>query len=287
MKSEALHYRESKAGVFARCMLDALDVFRDPRAWLFALPQIVASALLLGGLLHFHRTPLNVLWAPLIRAIAEENALHYPQFFRELPLVFFVLESAVFWLLLPVGWAAFVHALPRLFREAPPEVEEDLRAARSRALRVWGGALAASALQISAAIFIGRLSTSDVAESPRLFSVAQLISFVVITLVQVLGAYVIPAIMLGNRSFLGAWVRSWELVSRSFLATTAFVLVPRLPEVPLHFVIARLPEYWGKLDPGSVGPLLAARGFVTVAGTFVAIAALTRFYLHVYGEDDS
>jgi hypothetical protein len=287
MKSEALHYRESKAGVFSRCMLDALDVFRDPRAWLFALPQILASALLLGGLLHFYRTPLNVLWAPLVRAIAEENALHYPQFFRELPLVFFVLESALFWLLLPVGWAAFVHALPRLFREVPPQIKDHLYASRNRALRVWGGAFAASALQICAAVFIGRLSSSDVAESPRLFYVAQLISFIVITLVQVLAAYVIPAIMLNNLSFADAWVRSWELVTRTFWATTAFVLVPRLPEVPLHFVIARLPEYWGKLDPGSVGPLLAARALVTIAGTFLAFAAITRFYLHVYGEDDS
>jgi hypothetical protein len=152
---------------------------------------------------------------------------------------------------------------------------------------VWAGAFAASVLQISAALFIGRLSSSDVAESPRLFYIAQLISFVVITLVQVLGAYVIPAIMLGNLSFAGAWVRSWDLATRSFWATTAFVLAPRLPEIPIYLVIGRLPEYWGKLDPGSVGPLLGARALVTIAGTFVTIAAISRFYLHVFGEENS
>lgn len=287
MKSETLDYRQSKAGLFARCLLDALDLFRYPKAWLFALPQVLASALILAGLLQFYRSPLNVFWAPVVRAIAGENALHYPRFFRDAPLVFSALEAAAFWLLLPIGWAAFIHALPRLFWDGRPRWKTNLRAGRGRALRVWGGALPLAAIQIGAALFIGQLLSGDVAESPRLFQIAQLLSFGAITMVQVLAGFVIPAIMLGNLSLGSAWARSWALATRSFWTTMAFVLLPRLPEIPIHFVIARLPEYWGRLDPDSVGPLLAARVLVTILGTMMTIAATSRFYLHVCGEEDS
>ena len=287
MKSETLDYRESKAGIFARCLLDALDLFRTPKAWVFALPQVIASGLLLAGLLEFHRSPLNLYWAPVVRAIAGENALHYPRFFRDAPLVLSALEAAAFWLFFPIGWAAFVHALPRLFWGASPRFGMNLGPGRRRALRVWAGALPLAAIQVGAALFIGQLRTGDVAESPRLFYVAQLLSFGAMTMVQVFGAFVIPAIMLGNLSLGSAWARSWALTTRSFWTTTAFVLLPRLLEIPIQFMIARMPEFWGKLDPDSVGPLLAARIFITILGTMMTIAATSRFYLHVCGEEDS
>ena len=286
MKTEAIHFRHSKTGIFVRCLLDALDLLRSPHAWTFALPQAFASAAILGGLLYFHRSPLNFLWAPVVLAIAGEDALHYPQFFRELPHIFSVLEAGASWLLLPLGWAAFVHVLPSVFWDAAPHVGRSLRAGTRRALRIWGGALPAAAIQIGAALFIEQMRMSDIAESPRLFYVAQLASFGLITLVQVLSAYVIPSIMLGNLSWPDAWIRSWALATRNFWITSAFILIPRLPEIPIRLFMARLPGYWDKLDPDSVGPLLGARVLVTLAGIFLTLATTSRFYLHVFGEED-
>jgi hypothetical protein len=287
MNTEALRLRHSKAGLFWRCVLDALDLLRNLHAWLFVLPQASASMAILTALLHFHRSPGNLIWEPVIRAIAGEAALHYPHFFRELPFVYSVLEAAVLWLLFPVGWAAFIHALPRLFHDLPPGVKESLRAGRKRGRRVWCGLLPIAAIQIGGLLLFGQLRTSDIAESPRLFTIAQAITFCVITLVQVLGAFVIPSIMLGNLSVPNAWMRSWEMVTRSFWTTGAFVLLPRLAEIPIRLAIARLPQFWGRLDPDSVGPLLAARILVALAATFLTLAATSRFYLHLYGEEDS
>jgi hypothetical protein len=270
-----------------RCVLDALDLLRNPHAWVFVLPQAAASMALLTALLYFHRSPGNLFWEPVVRAIAGETALHYPRFFRELPFVHSVLEAAVFWLLFPIGWAAFVRALPWLFHDVPPHVKESLGAGRERGLRVWCGLLPFAAIQIGSLVLFGQMRTSDIAESPRLFTIAQAISFCVITLVQVFGAFVIPSIMLGNLSVPSAWVRSWEMVTRSFWTTAAFILLPRLAEIPVRLVIARLPEFWARLDPDSVGPLLAARILVTLAVTFLTLAATSRFYLHLYGEEDS
>jgi hypothetical protein len=287
MNTEALRLRHSKAGLFWRCALQALDLLRNLRAWLFVLPQAAASMALLTALLYFHRSPGNSLWEPIVRAIAGEGALHYPRFFRELPFVYSVLEGAVLWLLFPIGWAAFIHALPSLFHDVAPGVKESLRAGRERTLRIWCGLLPIAGIQILGLLLSGQMRTSDIAESPRLFTIAQSISFCVIALVQVLGAFVIPSIMLGNLSVPSAWVRSWEIVTRSFWTTAAFILLPRLLEVPVRLAIARLPEFWARLDPDSVGPLLAARILVTLAATFLTLAAISRFYLHLYGEDDS
>ena len=57
MNTEALHLRHSNSGIFVRCMLDALELLRNPRAWVFVLPQAAMSAALLAGLLQFHRSP--------------------------------------------------------------------------------------------------------------------------------------------------------------------------------------------------------------------------------------
>jgi len=287
MKTSALEFHQSKSGVFARCVGDALGILRDLRAWIFLLPQALVSGALLAGLIHFHLSPGNLLWVPIVRAIAGEDALHYPRFFRELPLVFSVLEAFAAWAVFSIGWAAFVRALPRLFSESPLDLRRSAGAALRRAPRIWGGLLPAFAIQIVALILVEQLRTSDIAESPRRFQFAQLASFGVISLVQILTAYVIPAIMLGDLSLREAWARSWSLSTRSFWTTTAFVILPRLPEIPIRFVLANLPALSDRLDPDTAGPLLGARVLASMAGVLLTAAATSRLYLHLYGEKRS
>ena len=284
MKTSALEFHHSKSGVFARCMGDALDILRNPRAWIFALPQALLSGALLAGLIHFHRSPANLLWVPIVRALAGEDALHYPRFFRELPVVFTVLETAAAWAIFSIAWAAFVRALPRLLAEMPLSLGASVRAALHRAPRIWGGLLPAAAIQIVALLLVEQLRASDIGESPRRFQVAQLASFGVIGLVQILTAYVFPAIMLGNLSLRESLSRSWSLSTRSFFTTAAFVFLPRLPEIPIRFLLANLPSFSDRLEPDTAGPLLGARVIVSMVGLLLTLAATSRLYLHLHGE---
>jgi hypothetical protein len=276
----------SKAGVFARCAFEALLLLRNPRALLFFLPQALLLGSLLGGLMHFHLASLSPVWVPIVQRIAGEDALHYPRFFEELPAVYGALEAIVLGVACSLGWAAFVHALPRLFEGDAPHARASARAALRRTPAVWAVFVPLALLQAGALVFVEHLRGEDIADSPRLFGLAQLVCSGVVLLPQILTLYVLPSLMLGKQSVFRALALSISLATRNFWTTAGFILVPRLAEAPIRAFTQNLPSWYGIIDPDATGLLVALRALISVAAMLLTLAASGRLYLHAFGGAD-
>ncbi len=285
MKTSALDLRLPKAGVFVRAGHEALALGRNPAALSFFVPQIVFLGFVVAAFASFHRAPQSVLLAPFVERVAGPRALHYPDLFERLPWIVSVAEAACAGAFFAFGWAAFLRATPAFFSGRRPDVKSCWRAARDRGARVAGVAIPLAALHLGALLQFEALRAGELGESPRLLQFAEAASFGVVLLARVLSAYALPAILLSDLGLGAAFARSWATATRNRWTTAAFVSIPRVAEVPLREVTARLPDWYASVNPEASVGLVLARTVVTTLGTGATLAALARLYLHLYGSE--
>jgi hypothetical protein len=249
----------------------------------FFAPQALVAGTFLAALANFHRAPISAVLVPVVRALAGDDAAHYPQFYVELPILFDSLGALAHGFISALGWTAFLVAVPDLFGHEEPDGGDAWRKARRLLPRVWAVTVPLALLQWVAALVVLGLERGSLGESPRMMSVAQFAAFAVVSLAQILSAYALPAIVLGGLSASRAWARSWSLSTHHFLITTGFVLAPRLLEIPVRRAIEEIPSFWESVDPESVVGALALLAAVSIAATLVSLGALARFHLHKFG----
>lgn len=286
MRSSSLDLRLSRVGIFVRAGLEALGLLQRPKTLVYFAPQAIVGLLLVATLAIFPRAPGTALLAPILRVLGGERALHYPGLFERLPFLFSILEAGLNGLLFAFGWAAFVRATPSLFLREPVIASESWSAVRSRWKTVLALSLPPAALHVASLGVFDEVRRAGLGESPRLLQIGEIAAFAVVALGRVVTAYTLPAAFLSDISVKRAYARSWTLATRNFRMTAAFTLLPRILEVPLRNLARDLPRWSDSIDPESCAPLVGLRFLATTIGTAVSLAALARFYLHVFGSDE-
>jgi hypothetical protein len=286
VKDASDELRLSKAGIFVRCLLEGADLLRRPAALAFFVPQVLVAGALLLGFASFHRAPLSAVFVPAVGALGGEPAVHYPQFYADLPRIFETSTHAFLAVVLTTGWLAFLIATPDLFLRQPVEMRRAWALARRRTTRAWAVTLPVAAVQLLASVVILQLMRAPLGESPRLLSAAEAAAFGVTGLAQVLAAHALPAIALSGLSAAQAWARSWTVLTRNLVATSGFVLAPRVLELPVRGAIDQLASWQRTVDPEAVVPLLGALILASTAATLVTLGSLARFALHHFGQEE-
>jgi hypothetical protein len=278
--------RLPKSGILVRCILEASSLLANPRSFGFFLPQITLSGFLLLALASFHRLPLSIGLVSLVRTLSGEDAVHYPQFFMDMPKIFDTIAGVVNAAVSSIGWTAFLAATPQLFANERPRSADAWRKAWQRIASIEGVVLPVAVVHTWCAIVVAQLGRGHMADSPRMMTLAASSGFAVVALAQILAAYALPAVAIGGLSARQAWVRSWHLATRNFGITAGFVLGPRLAEVPVRMIAAGLPSWWSSIEPETIVPVWGGFVLVSVASTMVTLGSLSRFYLHRIGPHE-
>lgn len=272
--------RTSGWGVYLQSLLESFGLLRRSEVWMFFLPQFASGWGVLLLLTFFTVLPMSGSLANVLEIFGGDRASHYPEHFWQLPYVVSALEPPLWAIFAGWGWVAFLKSTPALYMNESVEV----RAQFQEAFRSPGGTLLITLLpallHFGVLFGMGALSSSDLAESPRLYRVVEMAGLTFVGLVRVILGYALCSWVFNGRNAFSAVAESWRLTTRGIWGTAALVFVPRILEIPFRFVTERLPEYALKVDPEWTAVVLAGRILFSTIGTMIALGAVARYYLH-------
>lgn len=249
-----------------------------PTLWAPALVLGACELAVIGCLWWFAHPALSWAAAPLLRAVAGEQALHYPNLFRLLPDLYARADLVLGSLLAPVLIGAATLLFAARFQGRTVALGDSLGRAGRRAgsLILVNLPLNLLLLALSYGLpwWLALRGSAGLARS--LMPIAILGGAVVL---QALFLYVNALVMLEGRGPLGtlaALPRSW---SRGFWAAFALGGVMMLPLLPLQWVAERANVLVDRGAPELVGWLAVVQVLVALLTWFVLTGAATLVFL--------
>ncbi len=272
----------SKTGVFVRCAGEAWRVARRPDVLLAMLPLLLAEWGALAWVASFPHPPWGDLWAPLYRAAGGEIALHYPDSWAALPLVFSWLDRGVVWLAGSFAFAGTIALLPGAFLGEPFAGGRAFRVGASR-----GGAALVASLPVlliggAAIVAMDRIGATALPVIPML-PVDSMFAIGMTAIdwgARSLLAFAVIAVVRGNHGPLSAIGRSITFASHHFWTTVGLLVGVGIPAALLRGFRGDPSARFGKEAPEMAALWVAAEVFLAWVGWIVWVGATTRLWLH-------
>jgi hypothetical protein len=241
----------------------------EPGLWLPFLVVAAVQVLLLVWLLSFHRGWAQPLAAPLLRSVAGEGALHYPQFFSVLPVAFARLTLVQGVLLSSLLGGIAVILFARAFGR-DPEGGSPVR----RALARYPSLVLYTAL-VTGLVFVlfsvQRLIPGEAVLESRMLRWGTRVGFLLAAVVvESLFIYGTAWIVLRGRNVFGAIPAALGTAAKAFLPTLFLVAIPALAQFPFNYLEGRGDVIIRKFQP----EIMAG-----VIGMEIAVDAIIAFFL--------
>ncbi len=256
------------------CLGSALRALTRPAAWAVWLPYALLRFGLLAGFAIGAHPLVSWAMAPLIRALAGEGALHYPELFRALPALdastgAVLLATAGLWC---SGAAAFqVHA--RASRAPLPAA-----ACLGHAARRYPALLLATLPALALAWVLGdgvAMWLDARGSGPMTVRLISLAAAVVALCVAAWFAWLTPVVAAGRHGPRDAWHELGRLAARGYPAALLITLVTTLPSLPLWFVMRTVTRWIDRGKPEMVAVMLAGAIALTLLTRMIATLAIT------------
>ncbi len=264
-------------GVSIRTWGSVLRLVLRPVLWLpFVLVALIQLATLVT-LIEFHRAPLTNVVVPVIRAVAGEQATHFPGFYFALPGLFAQVSLIISVILECLAIAAATLLFARAFGfEYGPE-------SKRRIMQMWPRLIVVTAIPAALVFGLSELYGKIPAETALSSGVARwtlrfgyLVAF---TLIQTFVAYATAWVVLRNWRPLAALWGSLRVSARTFLPTWIVIAVPVALVYPLHYLAQRVDLFVDKLSPETIGGVLVVRIICEIGLGFVLVGSITRLFV--------
>lgn len=257
-----------------------LESFKDVgrfRLWLPFLTLALVQAVVAVGLTQFWRPGLSLLGAPLVSGLSGPGALHYPQFYLALPIVFsklnFLIDATVGSLCLGIAMLA-VWARVTGDRSADP-----WGLGRRRVVGLVLVRLPLVVLLYLLAWALPPLLFTAGTEAPgsqvRLLRYA---TFGAGILLETLFAFAPVFLLLERESVARAWKSGVAFLGRVPLAAVLVVFAPSLLQLPVSYVLRRADRIVEGLSPELVLGLVVGAVFAFAIVNFFVVGAIVRLY---------
>jgi len=251
--------------------------------WLLLGAVEVGVVVLIWGYAH---PAVSWVMAPLLRNWAGEDALHYPNVLRRLPVLFGSLDLVIGAILGSIMIGAATLLFAERFRGSRAAVGETLARAFRRS-----GTLVLSHLPFNLLLVFMTLAIDRALGARRAGLTHGVLVFagvvVVPVVVQAVFLYVGPLVMLEGRSALGALrelPRTWR---RGMWAALFLGLVMLLPLVPIHFLSGHAEAIAERGSPELIGWLAIAEVAVGLLVWFVLSGSACLVYLGAIAEPET
>ena len=267
----------------AQALGHTLRAARRGRLWLPWLALGVAQAAGLLALVSFAHPLLAWALAPLVRALAGEPALHYPDFYRTLPFLYSRVDLVTGSILgaIATGWSTRLFAA--LWRRQAGGVGEAWRDAAPHALTLVLGQLPFQLLVLLVTTVIEHLVAGQAGLVRR---VGYLVALGGVALLQALFLYFPALVVLGGRGLwpaLAGLPRTW---ARGLWAALLLAVGALLPLLPLDALGQRSDLLVDRGAPELVAVLTATQLAVGLVVSFVLAGASTLVYLGAVAEEE-
>jgi len=256
------------------------------------VPWLALGALqlaVIGGLWWFAHPTISWLLAPAVRAMAGEDALHYPNLFRWLPELYGRFDLVVGALAGAVVTGQSTALFAAWFSGQPLRPGEGMRRGVSRA-----GALILANLPLTllvlglSSVFNGWLEHR---QGPALLiRVAPLVTLGMAVILQAFFLWVNPLLMLGGRSLVGALTALPRAATRGVWTALTLAVAATVPLLPIQMLARGSDQIVARGSPELVGWLVIAQALIALATGFVLTGGATLAYQSLVGpalEDDA
>jgi hypothetical protein len=239
------------------------------------LVLMVCHALVLCVLFLAPRPPISSVLAPVIRAFAGEQFLHYPENFLLLPRLFTygknisdffvgVFFTCVAITLIHQGYqkttASWWFGVKKAVRRFP------------RALVIWGCTFGAAVLVVRlTSRYIGPLIPSVTARIMAEFSLS--------ILVQMIFVFALPSVIIENRKAFAALRRSLQVLGGRPIETILLVALPSLAFIPVIYGSMHVPQLMQRFFPEVTLYVLAGRIFIGGMVDLSIVSGVTLLFL--------
>ena len=252
------------------CVAMAFGQLQRPALWVPWLLLGVLQALVLASLIGFAHPWVSPLVAPLLMRAAGDAVLHYPNLFRVLPGLY---ARADFLLAMVPGVLAAGASSALVLSVAtgrPASAAAGLRRALGRGLALVVANLP-FLLMVLALSFGSEAWLASRGSGGLVVRVVTLAVLLATLVLQALGLYATPLVMLGGMSPLAAWRELPHLLGRGGGTALTLVLLASVPLLPLQQLARISDRIVDRGRPELVAVLLAAE----IALTLVVSALLT------------
>jgi len=246
--------------------------------WVPFLVLGAVEALLLFGLVEFHRPEFQPLAVPLLRWVGGEGALHYPFALQALPVAFARLQIAIAVVFASgiggVATLAFARAFGAHGDAAP------WRDTGARYLPLVVYSLIAVAVVVLVAGLLPGLVPHQVQLENRMVRWGTRFGVLALTVIlETVFAYGTAWIVLGGKGPLAAVAAACKTAARIPLASLAVIALPAILAYPLTYLEGRADVIVSRFRPELVIAVLATGIAARVLLGFLLAGSLTRLFL--------
>ena len=248
------------------------------RIWVPFLAIAVVQILALLLVLNFHQQFLSPLLVPLVKGFAGPTAIHYPNFYLALPIIFsrvsLILSVLLTCLMVGAAVVLFAQAFGRAEHMKPWKVAKK----RYPALFI---ATLILALALFGVPYLTLLLPKDLllANSMVRWGMRGVLLLLSI-LIQTFLVYAAAWVLLRNERALKAVADSIRLSGSTFVPTFVIVALPAVLLYPLSFLDSRADLFVTKFRPEAVTGLILVQIVLELLFGFLVIGAVTRIFIY-------
>lgn len=230
------------------------------------------------------RYPVSKILAPPIRKIWGEQFLHYPYNFSLIPKLYSYAQVLISFTAGIFFTAIFILFVAQLFNE-----KEKSKNIISKIL------IKASVKFIPMIIFFtffyglsqvffrlaGILLVALISDQQILLAIQMIVNFIMSFILQVLFAFVFPAILIDNKGLISAFISNLKLVSSNLKTVSLLILMPSLFYILIMANWLSLPYFLKIFEPEYIMFSLSINIFLTVIIDLFITYFTTQFYMRI------
>ena len=231
------------------------------------------------GLWWFAHPALSWLLAPLIRRLAGEDALHYPDLFRFLPGLYAKSSVPVLVIVGAIASGASTALFGAWFSGHPLRIREGLRRGLLRTVGLVLANLPFALLLVAFSFALERwLRTHE-----RFTRFAPILTFLVAAALQTFFVWVNPLLMLGRRRLVDALTSLPEAAAIGAWTAWTIAALAALPALPIQMMARNASRIVEHGTPERVGWLMVAQAVAVTVGAFLLTGASALAYQSLVG----
>ena len=242
---------------------------------LFAIIQFVCLLLLLN----FYRYPVNNILVPVMRLIAGEKFLHYPDSFIVLPLLFnytnIILSGLIGTVI--IGSSTFLFA--GKFQKKVTSVPQGFKIVSSKYLILFVLWLMETLLVLAVIVGLPALLQDMLKLEYIEMRYTQAACFFLGLFIASIFAYTTAAVVLDNQGIIRSFLASTKIFGKHIVVTFLLVFIPNIANLPFNYASGKTFFILQKFNPEIVFILIALTIVVSIITNFFMVATITRYYL--------
>ncbi|PIQ89451.1 MAG: hypothetical protein COV72_02800 [Candidatus Omnitrophica bacterium CG11_big_fil_rev_8_21_14_0_20_42_13] len=237
------------------------------------------------------RWPLSIIFAPVIRAIWSEQALHYPFNFPVIYNIFYAAQIIIYVFLGGYLTAVSSATIYHINENKPTGLRIMLKKAGRQYINIFCVALLLIVIYFlireGYGLFIKKFALGKIGSSIRIIRgikkvlvlTNQYAVFLFTVIAETMLAYCIPILIVENKKLFAAIKENFIFLKKTFFATFIFVLAPSLLLLPLIYANGKALILMDKVFPEVIIMLIAGGIIFSLFINAFIITVLTSFYL--------